>query len=294
MLILLIICSAGVFCQLSYAFDWKSLHELADICTLERAKQALNQNPRDIEKLYVLGLVLFNKHQDVQAKEIFDKILTIDPDNIPAQWALAEFLRRQHELAEAERILTWLIHDQPDFSPAYISIGYIKYVHLLFDETVDLMGVVIDHGKDNVDLTTYVRAHCIYAAAKGMIAYYGGPISKSINGAAFLRHLRIVKNLQPENVLVPYGFGCYYLLIPAKYNKRLDIAEGYFRKALSIDPLIPDIYVRLAEVYNLKGDQDKAKEYIDKAADIDPKNELLQDFLSGDCKFVCGAVNEKT
>jgi len=121
-----------------------------------------------------------------------------------------------------------------------------------------------------------------------MIAYYGGPLSKVINGINVMNHLKIAQKLQPDNVVVPYGFGCYYLLVPKAYGKNIDKAEVYFTRALALDPLVPDIYVRLAEIWMLRDDKSKADEYLKKAIELDPQNELVRDVQSRTCRFICG------
>ena len=205
-----------VFCtylDTSYAFDWKKLHDFADNISLPQALKELEANPDPLDALYVAGLVYFNIHKDAQAREIFIKMREIDPHSVGAMWGMAESLRRQHKLEEAAHILEELIGLAPEYSPAYISLGYIRYIQMSFEDTVKLMLSVIKQGKDNVDKTNFVRAHCLYAGAKGMIAHYGGPLSKAVNGAAVMRHLRIAQDIQPDNIAVFFGMGSYYLLI---------------------------------------------------------------------------------
>ena len=105
------------------AFDWKQLHERANNTSLADAQAATQKDPGSADNLYLLGLVCLNLHQDEQAKDAFDKILSQDQENYPAQWGRAEVLRREHRSTQAEKILASVMKAHPDFSPAYITLA---------------------------------------------------------------------------------------------------------------------------------------------------------------------------
>jgi len=122
---------------------------------------------------------------------------------------------------------------------------------------------------------------------KGMIAHYGGALSKVINGTAVLPNLKTAEKLQPEFSGVKFGLGSFYLLAPSLAGGDLGEAQKYLEEAVKIDPLFADAYVRLAQLYKIKGDTRRYNGYINKALEIDPKNELTLDVSSGKCKFIC-------
>ncbi|MFH1094288.1 MAG: tetratricopeptide repeat protein [Candidatus Omnitrophota bacterium] len=283
--ILVILCLClQTFC---FALDWKTMHEKANNLPLEQAIAQANEEAGHIDSLYILAIAYFNNHDDTQAKEKFLRILGLDPSSLEARWGIAEFQRRIYKYDIAKDALTNIIQKNPDFFPAYISLAYIKYMETDFEEVVNLMGTVINQGLKNTDLTTHVRAHCLYAGGKGMLAYQGGPLSKVANGPAVFRHLKIAQQLDPTNVAVYFGFGCYYLLRPEGKGQDLNKAKGYLKHALQIDPLFADGYVRLSQVYTFQGDSAKAKKFLDKALEIDPDNLLAADIINKECKFIC-------
>jgi len=284
---LLLIISICFNLQIAYALDWQKLHDIANQTSLKNALKDQKRAPENIDNLYVIGLVYFKHHMDDQAKNVFERLISLKPDCFEARWGIAEYQRRIYDYKNAEAALNTIIKNHPEFSPAYITLSYIKYMETGFEAVVNLMAKVINQGQDNVDLLTYVRAHCIYAGAKGMIAYNGGPASKMFNGPAVFKHLKIAQSLKPDAVSVYFGFGCYYLLKNKKPGKNLDKAEKFFKKALLIDPLFADGYVRLSQVYEKKGDKEKAKFFLDKALKIDPKNILASDIINNECKFIC-------
>lgn len=275
------------FIKPGLAIDWVALHNQADSLTVEQAKARVQAMPASKENLYVLGLVYFNVYESQKAKEVFQEILSFDPLSIEARWGYAEALRREHRLEEAIDILQEIIKKRPDYSPAFITLAYIRYIQRDFNESVRLTGIVINHRRQNVDDANFLRAHGLYGAAKGMIAHYGGPISRAINGAAVLKHLNIIQRLAPDSPVVNFGLGSYYMLIPPFFGQDLARAEEYLKKAIEADPLFPDAYVRLAQIYKRNGNNEKFEENIKRALELDPKNILALDIKSGECFFIC-------
>jgi len=208
-------------------------------------------------------------------------------DDMEVKWGEAEALRREHKLKQAEELLKEVIKAKPDFSSAYISLAYIKYIQTDFEESVKLAAKVIQQGRDIVGLSNYVQALVSYAAAKGTIAHFGGLLSKISNGNAAKRSIKEAEMLQPQAPVVMYGLGNYYLLAPGIAGGDMEKAGEYLNKAIEADPLFVDAYVRLAQFYQLKGDNEKFKMYLEKALAIDPENELALDIKNGTCKFIC-------
>jgi tetratricopeptide (TPR) repeat protein len=232
-------------------------------------------------------LVYLDLHQDNQAKSIFIKILDITKDTPEAKWGIAEVMRREHKLSESEKLLKEIILAEPKFFPAYISLAYIKYINFDFKDCMHLAYKVIDQGKDNVDLNNYTRAYLLSAGAKGMLAHYGGLFSKILNGITVMAKLKKAENLSPNSPAVLLGLGSFYLLAPKLAGGDIPKAKYYLERAVKIDPLFVDAYVRLAQVYRLEGNNKKYELYLKKALEIDPENELALDIESGRCRFIC-------
>ena len=285
--ILLVALLSIFFCCGIYASDWKILHEKADSMTLNQAKKGVEKNPDSLEDLYVLGLVYLNEYNTEEAEKVFRKMLEMDLSSIEAQWGVAECLRRKYQCDICIRVLDEIIASHPEFAPAYISLSYIKYMKMDFNGSARLAYRVIKLGKHRVDMTNLVRAYGLLAGSKGMIAHYGGPISKVINGRVVMPYLKKAQKLQHDSAAVLYGLGSYYLLIPPAFGRNPDKALEYLEKAIEADPKFADIYVRLAQVYLLKGDEDKYNFYIEKSLRIDPKNVIALDIKEGRCKFIC-------
>jgi len=267
--------------------DWKVLHEKADIASFDDAKKAAMDVSATVEDIYVLGLVCLNLHKDKEAGEAFERILDVDPNSVPAKWGVAEVLRRQHEREKSRKLLEEIIMADIDFSPAYISMAYLEYLDMNFKRAISFAETVLEQGRQNVDLSNFTRAYVMIAGSKGMIAHYAGPFSKLFTGTQVLPTLKKAEILQPNSPMVLFGIGAFYMLAPTIAGGNLDKAIEYLQRAIKADPELADPYVRLGQAYKFKGDNAKYDFYLNKALEIDPKNELALDIKEQKCKFVC-------
>jgi len=271
----------------SYALDWKSLHDQAEETSLSEARSKLRNAPDPVENLYILGLVYLNKYNYTEALKAFQQILDIFPENIEARWGVAEVLRNNHNFIQCIPIFEDIIKTDPDFAPAYVSLAYIKYVQMNFKASSRLTGRVFKLNQQDIDVKTLVRAHSFYAAAKGMMAHYGGPLTKSANYFAVRKHLKIARELDPHSVAVYFGYGNYYMSIPSILGRDVHKAETFYRKTIEIDPHFADAYARLAQIYKSRGDLENYHTYLNKAFALDAQSEIALDIKNGTCKFIC-------
>lgn len=265
---------------------------MADALSPAEIEKLLESNQDISEGLYLSGLVYLNRHKEFEAKEAFKAMLEKDPQSVEAQWGLAEVLRRDKDIEASGKMLNKVIEADPQFWPAYITLAYLKYTQADFDGAVRLALKVRSQGRKRVDLSNYTRSYLIFAGAKGMIASTGGPFSKLINGTQVLPNLKKAEKLQPDSVAVLFGLGSFYFLAPGIAGGSIEKAIYYLERAVEEDPLFADAYVRLAQVYKAKEDIAKYRHYLDKAKEVDPENELLQDEKTGMCKFNCVTVKE--
>jgi len=271
----------------SYALDWPAMHEKADKLTADQAKVEAAAASDSLEALYVLGLSCLNEHKDDQAAAAFQKMFEADSSSIEAKWGLAEVNRRKYKTNEAKNALWTLTQSEPGFAPAFISLAYIKYNLQEYDEALKLSQTVIDLGKDKVDAANYSRAFLISAGSRGMLAHYGGPIAKLVQGLRVMPELKTAQKILPESAQVYFGLGAYYMLAPRLAGGDIKLAQVYLKKTVELDPGFADAYARLAQLYKAGGDEAKYNEYLEKALQIDPQNFLAADIKSGRCKYVC-------
>ncbi len=272
-----------------FAGDWKLSHKEADGLDLQAAQGRVAKNPQSVEAQYVLGLVYLNAHKDDDAYRIFTNLIANNLQMSEARWGQAESLRRKHQISQAQRLLENVIREDPQFSPALISLAYIKYFQMDFLNAAHLAAQVIRLGQDKSDLSNFVRAYALYAGAKGMLAHYGGIFSKAIDGLAVKANLDKAYRLQPRSPAVLFGLGSYYLLAPGIVGGNKARAGEYLQEALKVDPNFADVYVRLAQLAKGQGNFGRYQQYLTKALELDPGSELALDTQSGRCKYICSA-----
>ncbi|MBU2102902.1 MAG: hypothetical protein ABH865_04185 [Candidatus Omnitrophota bacterium] len=284
---LFLILSLLFFSYPCFAFDLRALHEEADRTSSAEALARTARSKNSPDAWYVLGLTYLNEHKDDLARSAFGRVHSMNPASVAGRWGEAEVLRRKHQLRESEKILHDIIVQSPQFSPAYITLAYIKFTNTDYAIAVSLAKKVIAQGKENVDINNYTRAYLIVAGSRGMLAHYGGPIAKVTQGTRVFSMLKKAESFQPFSSGVYFGLGSFYFLAPFFVGGNIDIAAEYFIKAITADPLFADSYARLAQVYKLKNDTVRYHDLIKKALDIDPGNELALDVQSGRCSFIC-------
>ncbi len=280
-----------LFASKAYCLEWQKIHEMSEGMAVKPAEEKARLSKNSLDDLYLLGLVYLNEYEEEKALVAFSKMLKVDKDSIEARWGKAEVLRRQYDLDQSQSLLREIIENNPGFSPAYISLAYIKYNLRDYRETARLALVVIKQDKDKVDLSNRARAYLIYGGAKGMIAHFGGPIDKIIHGTQVMPNIKRAQEIRPDTAEVYFGLGVFYLLAPPIAGGNINKAKDYLEKSIQRDPKFADSYVRLAQLYKFQGDMYKYKQYLDKALELDPKSFLAKDIQSRACNFIC--IEEK-
>ncbi len=90
----------------------------------------------------------------------------------------------------------------------------------------------------------------------------------------------------PQAPEVLYGLGCCHLLTPSFVGGNLDLAIEMLERSRQLTPLNTQVYVRLAQAYRAKKNEDAYRRHIERAREIDGQDELLIDYLSGEKAFL--------
>jgi len=115
--ILVMVTSVMLLASSGYALDWKWMHERAESLTLNEALALANSNQKNIKYLYILGIKYLAKHEKVQAKKLFERILDTSPQTLEARWGLAAIAMENHNYEESQNALEDIIQTYPEFAP---------------------------------------------------------------------------------------------------------------------------------------------------------------------------------
>ena len=262
-------------CGQAAAADWKALHEEAAEAPLARLQAAVARQPDSTDALYVLALGYMSRYDVGAARRIFEEILKRDPKHIGSRWGLAELMRREHRLDEAQEELEEIMEEAPEFASAPITLGYLLFDKNEYRRPIRLALRVIRLGKDRVDLNNLTRAYLMIGGAKGMLADRGGPFAKLIHGTQVMSYMKKAQRLQPENPGVYFGMGSFYAVAPAFAGGDKKKGIEFLEKAVEADPKFADAWARLAEVWLAQGDREKYERCLAKARSLDPRNKLV-------------------
>jgi len=275
---------ACLFCSASFADDWKNPADIAvrllpgEIFSLE------NKNNKSTQDVYALTIIYYREYQLSKLK----KLLGDHEKQMPASPALkllkGIIMMWDHRYQESSRILTGIIRVHPDCFPAEVTLAHLEYLQKDFDRSyrraLQMIGKKKELSRFHVAVSLMVAS-----GAKGILTkrnlIKAIPAYFEVNG-----YLREAQKQMPDSAEVLYAIGSYHLLTPAIAGGDLDKAIVLLQKSRLMTPLNPSVYVRLAQAYRAKGFTAAAQKYINHAMELDPRDELLLDDLSGEKVFL--------
>ena len=225
-------------------------------------------------------------------------------DNIPAvredvRSRLAEIYLRNHDTNKAEEQLEALIQDDPANSQAYYLLGSLAYDQKKLPEAVDyfqktlllsddfeqayydLAGAQINMDKPKDALNTLDKARAKFPAGFMLEFLSGLAYGKQKDYTNELSHFTVAETIartsDPER-LNRY----FYFEAGAAYERsgNYEEAQKYFEKCLQMSPDFAEALNYLGYMWADRGVKlDKAREMIEKAVKLDPKNPAYLDSL---------------
>ncbi len=262
-----------VDCWMSLTQEWKVFSE-----TYSVAKKAKIIKPKELTARvsFNTGFLLLKFRRDNEAMEVFENILSNQPDDYNALWGKAEILRRKNNSKEAELILNGILNKTKESHLASLNtLAYIKYDNNDFKGAVSLVTKVLNI--QSLDNQNKALAFMLLGAINSKRAAEGGLMSKVINVGKIKPYFLKAKELAPDLPEVRLAMGTFYLFAPAIIGGNLDKAIEELETAVGMAPEFVTACVRLAQAYKKKGMQDKYTYYISKAREIEPENGIFRE-----------------
>ncbi len=230
-------------------------------------------------KIIADAFVLLKNRKDKEALVIFEKVLVSKPDNLDALWGKAEVLRRSRKYKESEELLNKISSTNPKHVPALISLSYIRYKDNKLNEALELINQVLKI--DSLDKENQALAYMMLGSINSRRSQKGGFFNKIAYGTRIKGYFLKARKLGPDLPEVHLGLGIFYLKAPAIVGGNLDGAFQELELAVRIAPDFATANARLAQAYKKKGDLEKYNFYLQRARELDPKNEVFYE-ESGD------------
>lgn len=221
------------------------------------------------------ALRLLKNRKDQDALVIFEKILTVQSDNLEALWGKAEVLRRSRNYKQAEDLLNKILSKNPGHASSWISLAYIKYKDDRLNEAKQLIIQAFEanyQDKENLAL-----AYMMLGNINSKYAKKGWLFSKIKYGTQIKYYFLKAGELAPDLPEVHLALGTFYLLAPGIIGGNLNKAIEELELAVKIAPEFATACARLAQGYKKKGDLEKYNFYIKRTKELDPQNEVLKE-----------------
>lgn len=268
----------------AFAADWKTLADEAVLLSPGAAAFLENKKEKTEQDVYQLTLIYYRDYHHPKLKKLYadhEKTLSGRPALKLLQGVI---LLREHRYAESRAVLEGLIRERPDIHAATFVLGHLHYLRKDFERSYALARQLIRKKKD-ISRYHYVVSLLLAAGAKGMIVahnlLWAIPAYFEVNG-----YFREARQLMPEAPEVLYGIGSYHLLTPPVAGGDIDLALSLLEKSRRLTPLNTSVYVRLAQGFRAKKDETAYANNIARARELDPQDELLLDYLSGEKVFL--------
>lgn len=93
--------------------------------TIDSLKSAIDKNPKDTIALHHLGFLLLQAHKFDEAESYFEKMLSINPENVDIMNVLAEVNFNLQKFPKAESYLNRIVKIQPNNEAARYNLGVV-------------------------------------------------------------------------------------------------------------------------------------------------------------------------
>lgn len=221
-------------------------------------RQALNLKE---DPAYYLGLAntLLLKGQLDEAKSLYEKVLTLAPDDVRAQQGLSVIYEKKGDLSAAEDVLRQAIQFNNKDPQLFYNLGVILERAGRLDDAATSFETATRNRSDYVDA---------YLAL--------GRVSRKLGKTdAAERALKTATVVDPKNSSAWLALGSFY----ERENESLTAAKDALEKALSLEPDNGQAQASLALVTFKLGDKARAVDMLEKLVAKDPKNAEAQSEL---------------
>lgn len=272
------------FCSSASAADWMSLTDRAVSLSASEISILEHKKDKTADDLYTLTLLYYRNYNHSGLKNLFVAYGMNAPAGSELRVLEAIMLMREHRHAESRAILTRVLEAHPDFYPALIVLSHLHYLQKDFAQSYALARRLIVRKKE-LSQYHYMVSLLLAAGAKGIMTKKSPvraiPAYFEVNG-----YFKEAQKLMPDSAEFLYGLGSYHLLTPPVAGGNVDLAITMLEKSKQLTPRNTHVYVRLAQAYRFKGNESAYRQNIARASEIDPRDELLLDYLFGEKAFL--------
>jgi transitional endoplasmic reticulum ATPase len=98
---------------------------MQNMSRLSAIRDALAQSPENISLLLLFARECLDEHNTAEAREIFERVLTLDPGQIDAQLGIARVLYAEGDLSGAAVRAERVLQGDPNYAPAHLLLSRV-------------------------------------------------------------------------------------------------------------------------------------------------------------------------
>lgn len=222
-------------------------------------------------------------HKDKQTKAILIKLIHKNPESYMAHKMLGKIYEKEGGMRKAiDEYVMAIDMNKKDYE-TYYNIAFLLDKLGKRDESIEMLGHLIDKKPDYYEASEFLgKLLCEQENFKEAINVYMNALKYNPDnydiyynmGIAYTRlndfqNAKICYEKAAEINSMLYN-GYYNLGIISLLYDDLDEAEKYFMEALKGEDVEPESYYHLSRIYAIKGEKEKAINYLNLAVQLDP------------------------
>jgi tetratricopeptide (TPR) repeat protein len=222
--------------------------------------QSLELNPGNDAALYELSQIFFEQGDFATAANYVEKALSIDPENQYYRLLALDIYGKSGRKDDLLKTCQQLLKKEP---------GNVDYMY-------ELASAYLQMGKYDDALKTYNSIEAIMGVTEEV------SMQKQRIYMLLKKTDKAVKEMEGLIESFPEESARYYSMLAEIYMQedKPDIAAGYYRKVLDVDPDNPYVHISLSDYYRKKGDAVQSFEelktgFANPALDVDTKIRIL-------------------
>ena len=227
-------------------------------------KEALNEEPNNIELRKLAGLTAVNLEDWNSARNYFETVIKFSPEDATSHFYLAKCYENLGDLVSAKNSYMSVINLRKDYIDAYKGLCFI------------LLNL-----KNYADAIKYAQMALLKEDGDYLFEFITGTAlmsSKSFDKA--ISHLETALALAPERIEIINSLGTCYMATGDSEK-----AITTYEKAVKINPNAPMAYFNIGSIYQIKQEHNKAIEYFEKAVELEEDEKFISALAMSEMKI---------
>lgn len=252
-------------------------------------QKVLKNNPDDIKTLKFLAEIAIAQQNFPDVEHYFGKVLKLEPDDQDALINLGVIKLNEGNLVQAEKLLLNAVENEPNNELALFNLGVLYGADGNFSSATELLNKVIsinpNKSKYYETLGMYFLLQDNYSDAEAMFLKaltIDKKLLESRKGLVIIYQIqnkltRSQEYINDLEAISPELPSLNLLKAQQHYlKKEIFLAIDFAKQAIEENPLQPDAYYLLGDLYKIKGEEIKADNFLNIAEKLNANSTSKQ------------------